>query len=82
LNNGNLGLTYCYYLGRVLYSRPCLFTLTERKETMIPEAYKAYVQINGKWELIAWGYRFEQFKERLSEAKKLYPNQEIRKNFA
>jgi hypothetical protein len=37
---------------------------------MIPEAYKAYVQINGKWELIAWSYRFEQFKERLSEAKK------------
>jgi len=49
---------------------------------MIPEAYKAYVQINGKWELIAWAYRFEQFKERLIEAKKLYPNQEIRKNFA
>ena len=49
---------------------------------MIPEAYKAYIQINGKWELIAWAYRFEQFKKRLSEAKKLYPNQEIRKNFA
>lgn len=49
---------------------------------MIPEAYKAYLQIDGKWELVAWAYSFEQFKERLSEAKKLYPNKEIRKNFA
>lgn len=45
------------------------------------KAYEAYVEINGKWELIAWSYRFNEFKQRLNEAKKLYPNQEIRKNF-
>jgi hypothetical protein len=44
-------------------------------------AYKAYTEINGKWELIAWSYNFNEFKQRLNEAKKLYPNQEIRKNF-
>ena len=48
---------------------------------MIPEAYKAYAQIGGKWEIIAWAYTYDQFKQRLSEAKKLYPNQEIRRNF-
>lgn len=48
---------------------------------MIPEAYKAYVQIDGKWEMIVWAYTYGQFKQRLSEAKKLYPDHEIRKNF-
>ena len=65
----------------MLYSRLYLFTLIKRKETMIPEAYKAYVQIDGKWEIIAWSYTYDQFKQRLIEAKKLFPNQEIRKNF-
>jgi len=46
------------------------------------KAYEAYVEINGKWEMIAWSYTYDQFKQRLNEAKKLYPNQEIRKNFA
>lgn len=45
------------------------------------EAYKAYVEIKGVWELIAWGYDYQTFKGRLDEAEKLYPNQEIRKNF-
>ena len=45
------------------------------------EAYKAYIEINGKWELIAWAYTFDDFKERLREAKKLYPDKEIVKNF-
>lgn len=82
MNNGNRGGTYCYYLALVVSLRLYLFTLIKRKETMIPEAYKAYVQINGKWEMITWAYTHDEFKQRLSEAKKLYPNQEIRKNFA
>lgn len=47
---------------------------------MTREAYKAFIEINGKWELISFAYDQQTFNKRLAEIKKEFPNCEVRTN--
>lgn len=47
---------------------------------MTREAYKAFIEIDGKWELVGFAYDQQAFNKRLVEIKKQFPNCEIRTN--